>query len=150
MRTTAPYQHDVSVPWLRRRYLPLICAGLALAFVHPPGGLGVCVCLFRTATGIPCPGCGLTRSLSCTLHGEFAAAWSYHPFGPILAILLLLIAVAGLLPYTARARLAQALARRPRLVGGLYAILVGAFLLHGIARALVYALGAGRAALLLN
>jgi Protein of unknown function (DUF2752) len=45
-------------------------------------------CSFRSATGLPCPTCGITRSVVMSLHGEFARAWSMAPAGPL--------AVAGL------------------------------------------------------
>jgi hypothetical protein len=39
-------------------------------------------CPFLTFTGIPCPFCGLTRSLLSLLRGDFAQAFWHHPFGP--------------------------------------------------------------------
>jgi len=33
-------------------------------------------CGFHAATGLPCPTCGLTRSVVMSLHGEFARAWN--------------------------------------------------------------------------
>ncbi len=39
-------------------------------------------CAFRAATGLPCPTCGLTRSVVMTLHGDFARAWNMAPAGP--------------------------------------------------------------------
>ncbi len=39
------------------------------------------VCYFNTMTGLPCPGCGITRSVSAAGNGHFEAAWTYHPFG---------------------------------------------------------------------
>jgi hypothetical protein len=38
-------------------------------------------CAFRGLTGIPCPGCGLTRSFVSLAHGQWRAAWSYNPAG---------------------------------------------------------------------
>ncbi len=32
---------------------------------------------------IPCPGCGITRSVVATAHGDFATAFSFHPLGPV-------------------------------------------------------------------
>jgi hypothetical protein len=53
-------------------------------------------CAFRRLTGYPCPGCGMTRSFVSTAHGEIAAAFGYHPLGPILFLLVL-----AQLPYRA-------------------------------------------------
>lgn len=42
------------------------------------------VCPLRTLTGIPCPGCGLTRSFLAIAQGNFGEAVSYNILGPIL------------------------------------------------------------------
>ena len=39
-------------------------------------------CAFRRITGLPCPGCGLTRSWVLTAHGHLRHASERHPFGP--------------------------------------------------------------------
>lgn len=36
-------------------------------------------CVFRLMTGIPCPGCGMTRAWLAALRLDFAAAFAYHP-----------------------------------------------------------------------
>lgn len=36
-------------------------------------------CVFRLMTGIPCPGCGMTRAWLAALRFDFAAAFAYHP-----------------------------------------------------------------------
>ena len=36
-------------------------------------------CTIRSITGLPCPGCGLTRALLLFLHGDLAGAWGMHP-----------------------------------------------------------------------
>src|SRR5580704_19484056 len=41
------------------------------------------VCTLRSRYGLPCPTCGLTRSVVMSLHGEFAAAWRMAPVGPV-------------------------------------------------------------------
>jgi len=68
------------------------------------------LCVVRATTGVPCPGCGLTRSFVATAHGEFGSAFAFHPFGPLLfaacacALLLLgLRAVTGRTPLGRRA-----------------------------------------------
>lgn len=42
------------------------------------------LCPFHNLSGLPCPACGLTRAFVCLAHGRFAAAFIYHPLGPIL------------------------------------------------------------------
>lgn len=37
-------------------------------------------CFFARATGLPCPGCGLTRGVTALFHGEWQKSWAYHPF----------------------------------------------------------------------
>lgn len=36
-------------------------------------------CVFRLMTGIPCPGCGMTRAWLAALRLDFSAAFAYHP-----------------------------------------------------------------------
>ena len=59
-----------------------------LAFLLPVpqhGAIGrlPSVCLFHYLTGLPCPGCGLTRAVVCTAHGLWREAIFYHPLGPL-------------------------------------------------------------------
>ena len=54
------------------------------------------LCPFKRVTGLPCPGCGMTRSVVTLLHGDLAASLYYHPLGiAVVAICLGLIAVDG-------------------------------------------------------
>ncbi|MDR3710893.1 MAG: DUF2752 domain-containing protein [Capsulimonadaceae bacterium] len=43
------------------------------------------LCVFHAVTGLPCPGCGMTRSLICLMHGRFHESFLYHPLGPFFA-----------------------------------------------------------------
>ena len=36
-------------------------------------------CPIRTLTGIACPGCGITRALTCAVKLDFRGAFYYHP-----------------------------------------------------------------------
>ncbi len=38
-------------------------------------------CSVVTNTGWPCPMCGMTTSVSATVHGQWALAWRAQPFG---------------------------------------------------------------------
>jgi len=63
-----------------------ICAALlGLSALLPADGVpgflpGLDTCAFHAATGLPCPGCGLTRAFIALSHGRFHAAWGLHPF----------------------------------------------------------------------
>jgi hypothetical protein len=79
-----------------------ILAGLALAwlvagatpeYVSVLGHPLMLGCGMKTLFGIPCPGCGMTRSVVMTLHGHLASALAVNPVGPVfLAGVLLLVA----------------------------------------------------------
>ena len=42
--------------------------------------VSVIPCIFYSLTDLVCPGCGMTRACIALVHGQFGAAWSYHPF----------------------------------------------------------------------
>ena len=46
---------------------------------------GIELCALRRFTGLACPGCGLTRAFTALARGDWAAAWSFHPFALLLA-----------------------------------------------------------------
>ncbi|MCE7921103.1 MAG: DUF2752 domain-containing protein [Chloroflexi bacterium CFX1] len=58
-----------------------------------------------SATGVPCPGCGLTRAVMQLLHGDVAASLQTHAFAPVALAALLLAILALVLPEPARAKL---------------------------------------------
>jgi len=39
------------------------------------------MCMLRTTTGVPCPGCGLSRSIVSAMHGDLGRSLSYHRLG---------------------------------------------------------------------
>ncbi len=38
-------------------------------------------CTFKNLTGLPCPGCGLLRSMVSAMHGDVSSSISYHRLG---------------------------------------------------------------------
>ena len=46
------------------------------------------VCPFYNMTGLPCPGCGLTRAFVCLGHGRWLDSLHWHPLGWLLALIL--------------------------------------------------------------
>jgi hypothetical protein len=80
-------------------------AQVLLAAAHVPAW----PCPMLHVTGIPCPGCGLTRSTVLLLHGQPAQAISMHAFGPVVVVGLLMILLSLILPGSARRRFIDAL-----------------------------------------
>jgi hypothetical protein len=73
--------------------LPALAAlAIVGSFLYRPGDLpAFAICWFRALTGLPCPGCGLTRAFCAISHGEFAAAWKFNPFGFLFYLLAVLL-----------------------------------------------------------
>jgi hypothetical protein len=52
------------------------------------------LCPFKMITGMPCPGCGITKSLIFLYHGELTQSISYHLFGlPLVLFCLISLAI---------------------------------------------------------
>jgi hypothetical protein len=91
---------------LRPRAAALSIAGVGIAQLIAATFHFGFPCAFHDATGLPCPGCGLTRSCLALLHGHPREAFLLHPFGPPLLAALAVTLLAGLLPDSPRRRLA--------------------------------------------
>jgi hypothetical protein len=48
-------------------------------------------CMFKNLTGVPCPSCGVTRSILQLYHGQFAEAIMINPLGLIAAVMLVVV-----------------------------------------------------------
>ena len=70
---------------------------------------GPTLCPFRLVTGLPCPFCGMTRSLLALGQGDLGASVRFHPLGPFL-----LVAAALGLWWFGRAAARKVPARLPR------------------------------------
>lgn len=51
------------------------------------------ICLFRSITGVRCPGCGMTHSFVSFFHGNISAAISFNFLSVIVIPLIFIIAV---------------------------------------------------------
>ncbi|MFA9453899.1 MAG: DUF2752 domain-containing protein [Candidatus Aminicenantaceae bacterium] len=95
---------------LDRRQMPhlvvlLICTAIIAAalMLSPAGPAGRHLhlfsfqipptCSFLDLTGLPCPGCGLTRSVVATVHGDLAGSWGFHRLGALTVLYILIQAV---------------------------------------------------------
>jgi hypothetical protein len=105
---TIPIDDGPVAPWVDRT-VAFVVVGIAatvvtaLARVTPDARghgtheqLGMSACSFPTNYGIPCPTCGCTTAACLVVHGRFVTAFVVQPFGALLTIALLLLAVHAL------------------------------------------------------
>jgi hypothetical protein len=110
---------------------------LAAVILHPPHGLNLPICWMQTYAGVPCPGCGLTRSMSCAVRGMMADSWSYHPFGALFLGAFAFLALLSL-DQRLRARLNLFRTAHRRALTIAYTLFIAAFLMFGTARAMLH------------
>ena len=69
-----------------RRIILGVASSIPVFLIFSRVGLtqGLWTCPFFKFTGIPCPSCGLTRSLISLSQGDFKTSWKYHSFGLVL------------------------------------------------------------------
>jgi hypothetical protein len=101
--------------------------GLSLA------GLPSWNCPILTATGVPCPGCGLTRATMQLLHGEFIPSLQTHAFAPFLLFALGVMLIVLILPEMYRQSVIAAV-KRLETRNGMTSILLSGLMLYWFAR----------------
>ncbi|HJQ24093.1 MAG TPA: DUF2752 domain-containing protein [Blastocatellia bacterium] len=102
----------------------LVLLGLTAVFIisvihHPSEGNYFTICGFKNATGLPCPGCGLTHSFCALGKGHLLAAFGWNLLGPPLFLLSVLAWVRAICVLLDRQRFPRAFdsfAERYRLV----------------------------------
>lgn len=94
----------------RREGLMIIGAG-ALHIGLSLAGSPAWNCPMLAATGVPCPGCGLTRAILEFVHGDFYNALQTHAFAPIFLFVGLIFFVTLVLPDKHRIPLIQKITR---------------------------------------
>lgn len=115
--------------------------GLALGLILSPDRFGASLCWVQDVTGLPCLGCGLTRSLSCGLRGMFEPSWHYHPMGILILALFLIIAGQSLLPRHHRQRLHDFVTAYAFGFQIAYFAFVFLFVAYGVGRAALHCFG---------
>lgn len=132
--------HSLTKPWLgplmRQRAICRALVGmLGTLGVAALCGVSLWSCTFAEATGLPCPGCGLTRGTLALARGDWRSALLFHPFTPCFLLLGAFVAAGAFLP---RARIdrwtdrIEALEKKSRVT----ALFLGALLCFSLMRML--------------
>ena len=113
METMKKIYAALRVPWLSRLLsdtklcwgISLVAGVLGITYLF---GLKLWPCMFANLTGLPCPGCGMTRAMKAMAQGQWSEALAFHPFSPFFLLFGLLVFLAAILPARLRARLVSA------------------------------------------
>ncbi|MFC4991294.1 DUF2752 domain-containing protein [Rubritalea tangerina] len=112
---TTPHFLMISTFLLNRRLCLALTLGsliyLSLDFI----GFQILNCPFNTLFSKPCPGCGMTRAVSHLRHGDVSQSFQYHLLAIPYLLLFSLIALAAILPYPQRNKLASAVEKSEKL-----------------------------------
>lgn len=66
--------------WVSSAIALVLLAGGWVIYTYPPAEHSFYPrCVFKAATGLDCPGCGLTRASHHALHGRFGEAFRFNP-----------------------------------------------------------------------
>lgn len=114
-----------------------------LSFVIPRHGTTVPLCWVQGLVGLPCPGCGMSRSFANISQLYPADAWGYHPFGLVFYPLVVALALANLLPRQRLADVRRWLEARERSLRPAYFSIVAAFIAFGAVRFVIEAFARG-------
>lgn len=68
--------------------------GLGTGALLPPDWVlhGPQLCVFKMMSGMPCPGCGLTRAVVLLMHGDLSGSLFFHPLAIFLVLAGLVVA----------------------------------------------------------
>jgi len=98
MRHAISFQPGLARILRDRRFGLFLTGALSLNliafFLHFPGWQ----CAFFRLTGVPCPGCGLTRACILLLSGDVHTSLRFHAFAPIFVVLIALMITCTVLP----------------------------------------------------
>lgn len=111
---------------------------VASVFV-PITGLGIDLCPVHHLTGLPCPGCGLTRAFAAWSQGELGVALGLNPFIVFAWPTFLVLALLAFAPTSVRLAVERALDRRGPLLSAMYRLVLMAFLGFGLIRFAAFA-----------
>ena len=107
---------------------------IVASFYLPVDGLGIDLCWIRKMLSLPCPGCGLTRSVTCISHLNFSDSWVYHPFGFLFYSLFVANLLLQVSPERFKGSLRNSFSRHDRATWIAYKTVISCFVVFGIAR----------------
>lgn len=116
-----------------RRTASLIIGSAILILFGTLLGFHVWICPIQAATGISCPGCGLSRAMVLLIQGDWHASLAMHAFAPLFLMGFGLLGASLVMPRAFHRRFVDITATWERRLGIIPFILLG-FLTYWILR----------------
>jgi len=133
-----PYQVLLG-PWSVGVSLAVVLGALVGAWLVDPGRIGIELCWLRALSDLPCPGCGLTRSVCHLARGEVVRAAWFHTFGLLVLPYSVFAASSLLWPEALRVRVRGSIDHHEKGIRQTYRVVVIAFLAYGLLRTIAVA-----------
>jgi len=95
-------------------------------------GIPLWDCPLLLATGVPCPGCGLTRGTAALLRGDWRSMAESHLFAPVFLGAAVITGITALVPETWRERIIDHIERIEKRTRITLLIMVSLFLYWGL------------------
>lgn len=137
MTVFQPFPPVLSSLWRERGLAWAVVAAALAQVLLLAAGLPGWPCPMKAATGVPCPGCGLTRAAAALFRGDLWASLRTHAYAPVIVLALLLTGLALLLPKDARFAFVSRVESFERRTGVTAIALVG-LLVYWLARLLFF------------
>jgi hypothetical protein len=146
-QTVTPQQRPVSVrtrfaawfftpalaPIMQQRSFLIILAGFAFVQIGlTSAGWQGWQCPIYFVSGMPCPGCGLSRAMALFIQGHWHAAFDMHAFAPILLIAVMFFAVTAAMPRRLQQTVLLRVAVVERRTGIMIIVMVAIFMYWGL------------------
>lgn len=134
-------------PWMaamlrdRRLCLMLLFASGLIAAAQV-AGISLWRCPFHWSTGLPCPGCGMTRGIVSLIGGRWHEAWAHHPFAIVFLAGWLVFFGVTILPPRQRSAVIERIAAMEKATGITMLVLV-LFAVYGLTRTVLTCFDAG-------
>ncbi len=103
IRKKSSFRAQLMTPVLSRLLRPrwhawVVLAAAAAQLGGSMLGVSLWVCPFHAFTGMPCPGCGLSRAIVLFLQGHWGEAFQAHAFAPLFFLGFVVMGVVSCLP----------------------------------------------------
>lgn len=129
----------VTQPLLTPVFRALALVVLVASFVLVPGRTGPDLCPLHRLTGLPCPGCGVSRGLMFLSHGDWSEALGANPWVLVVWPLLAAMALSLVVPARSLAAFEAFVARQEPWPSRLVRVLLVAFFGFGLVRFVYFA-----------